>query len=167
MITQTVCTSFRLNLLSGLYKFGTTPYYPSYPGDTFKIALYTSMANLGVNTTNYTTNNEVVGAGYTAGGAVLTVIQPLISGTSACVSFENIGWSGANFLANGALIYDDTIEQFNLSNPGSNLSSSVAVLNFGNLKTFTPLSNGIIFPVNDANNAIIRLASVFPVATQL
>jgi len=40
--------------------------------DTIKIALYTASATLNAGTTVYTVTDEVVAAGYTAGGEVLT-----------------------------------------------------------------------------------------------
>ena len=70
MIQQGLCTIFKQNCLSGLENFAVgTPY-------TYKIALYTSFADIGQNTTAYTTNNEVSGGGYTAGGEDLVVIPP-------------------------------------------------------------------------------------------
>jgi len=61
-ISQAMCTSFKVDLLSGTQNFntGTTKVY--------KIALYTSAATLGATTTSYSTADEVTGAGYTAGG---------------------------------------------------------------------------------------------------
>ena len=50
MITQTLTTSFKTELLQGIHDFSA---------DTFKIALYTSDASLGADTTAYTTTGEV------------------------------------------------------------------------------------------------------------
>ena len=65
-IAQTTTTSFRVELLQAIHNFGpTTP-------NTFKLALYTGAANIGPDTTVYTTSGEVVGTGYSAGGNTLT-----------------------------------------------------------------------------------------------
>ena len=69
-ITQAMCTSFKKQLMEAEHNFKSTG------GNTFKIALYTSSATLDSSTTAYTTSNEVVGTGYTAGGNTLTNISP-------------------------------------------------------------------------------------------
>mgnify|MGYP003351749942 CR=1 FL=1 len=65
-IFQTVTTSFKVECFQAIHNFG-----PTSP-DTFKIALYTASAVLGSDTTVYSTTNEVVGTGYTAGGQQLS-----------------------------------------------------------------------------------------------
>ena len=136
-------TSFKVGLLGGGFNFDTGT------SQTFKIALYTSAATLDASTTAYTTSNEVVGAGYTAGGNTLTVSQvPTSSGTTAFLSFANTTWSNATITARGALIY--------LSNGTTN--PAIAVLDFGGDKTSTAGDFQIQFPVADAANAILRLA---------
>ena len=93
MITQTACTVFKSNMLKGLENFNTgTPY-------TYKIALYTALADLGDDTTAYTSSNEVTGSGYTAGGVVLTPTT-ILSDTednTAYLSFANVTWTPASF----------------------------------------------------------------------
>jgi len=63
-----LCTSFKVELLKGVHNFSAAG------GDTFKIALYTDAASFTAATTAYTASNEVVGAGYSAGGGTLTNI---------------------------------------------------------------------------------------------
>lgn len=67
-ITSAVCNSFKQEILVGTHDFtaGT--------GDTFKVALYLSTANLDAATTIYTVTGETSGAGYSAGGEVLTSV---------------------------------------------------------------------------------------------
>lgn len=142
-ISQAMCTSFKVGLLGGDFNFDTGT------SQVFKIALYTSAATLDASTTAYTTSDEVVGAGYTAGGNTLTVSQiPTSSGTTAFLSFANTTWSAATITARGALIY--------LSNGTTN--PAVAVLDFGGDKTSTAGDFQIQMPVADASNAILRLA---------
>ena len=137
-IMQGATTSFKVELLDGVHNFLT---------DTFKIALYTGNASLDASTTVYNTSNEVTGTGYTAGGNTLTVIPPASSGTVAYVSFQNTSWASASFTARAALIYNAT--QGN---------KSVAVLDFGSDKTVSNSTFTITFPVDDATNAIVRVA---------
>ena len=138
-IVQTQCTIFKENLLKGLENFAVgTPY-------TYKIALYDANANLGASTTEYTSDSEVVGTGYTAEGETLTIIPPAYSGSTAYVSFDNVSWTGVSFIARGALIYNATT------------NAAVAVLNFGSDKIAGPNFN-IAFPTADASNAILRIS---------
>ena len=140
-ITQTMCTSFKKALLDGEMDFS------SNTSQTFKIALFTSAATLNADTTAYTSSNEVVGAGYTAGGNTLTVIAPTTSGTTAFLDFSDTTWSTATITARGALIY-----QSGGSNP------AVAVLDFGSDKSTVADSFTVQFPTADASTAIVRIA---------
>jgi hypothetical protein len=140
MIVQTQCTSFKVNLLKGLENFNTgTPY-------TYKIALYNANADLDANTTVYTTQEEVTGTGYTAGGEALVVIPPTSMNTTAYVSFQNATWSSASFTCRGALIYN------------SNTSAAVAVLNFGSDKTVSNQTFTVTFPAATGDTAVIRIS---------
>lgn len=138
MITQTLCNVFKLNLLKGLEDFDPGSTY------TYKIALYDAFANLGADTLIYTTDNEVTGGGYTAGGRTLTKVAPSLSGSTAIVTFNNVTWNPATFSARCALIYNSTT------------NAAVAVLDFGSTKTaggtFT-----VTFPAANASSAIIRI----------
>jgi hypothetical protein len=114
------------------------------------MALYTAFSDIGPETTVYTTDNEVVGTGYTAGGVVVTgaAISTQTTGPEAgtvYVDFANVSWPGAEFVARGALIYNSTRG-----------NKSVAVLDFGSDKTFTSTSNTVTLPANTATTALIR-----------
>ena len=140
MIVQTQCTSFKVNLLSGLENFANgTPY-------VYRIALYDANADLDANTTVYTTQNEITGTGYSAGGKDLTVIEPTSQNTTAYVSFQNVSWGSASFTCRGALIYN------------SNTSAAVAVLNFGSDKTVSNQTFTVTFPAATGDTAVIRIA---------
>jgi hypothetical protein len=146
-ILQTATTSFKVELLQAVHNFG-----PTSP-NTFKIALYTANADINASTTVYTTSNEVVGTGYTAGGNTLVISTPPTSGNNsssvptAYISFTNSSWTNATFTARAALIYNVT--QGN---------KSVAVLDFGSDKTVSNDTFQIIFPTPDANSAIVRIS---------
>jgi hypothetical protein len=140
-IIQTQCTVFKKNLLSGLENFAVGTSY------TYNIALYTANANLGEATLTYSTADEVVGTGYTAGGEALTIIPPASSGSTAYISFDTVTWNPASFVCRGALIYNATT------------LAAVAVLNFGADKTASPeIGFTITFPTADASNAIIKIS---------
>ena len=132
------CNTFRTGLLNGSFNFTS---------GTFYIALYTNAATLDANTTAYTTTGEVVDAGYTAGGQVLTVSQVPTTGnppnTPAYISFANVSWTGA-ITARGALIYK----------AGDN--GAVCVLDFGANKT-SATTFTVQFPAATDTSAIIRL----------
>ena len=145
-ITSALCTSFKKELLERKHDFNATS------GHTFKIALYTSSASLGASTTAYTTTNEVVGTGYTAGGTALTNIDPAISGTTAFIDFADATWPSATITAAGAVIYNTTTDG------GTSTTDAVAVISFGGDKTSTNGDFVIQFPTADASNAIVRIA---------
>ena len=113
---------------------------------TLKMALYTAEADLNADTLVYTTTNEVVGAGYTAGGKTLTGVTVSKSGTTAFLDFNDVIWDPASFTARGALIYNT-----NLGN------LAVAVLDFGADKTATTTFT-VQVPANTATSALIRFA---------
>ena len=149
-ISQAMCTSFKVELLSGGHNFNTTNVARSAnTADTFKIALFTSSATLDATTTAYSSTNEVAnGNGYTTGGNTLSISEvPQASGTTAILDFSNTTWSAATITANGALIYNST-----------NSDTAVAVLAFGGDKTSTAGDFTVVFPAFDASNAIIRIA---------
>jgi len=149
-ISQAMCTSFKVELLSGGHNFNTTNVArSSNTADTFKIALYTSSATLDATTTAYSTTNEVAtGGNYSAGGNTLTIAQvPTSTSTTAWLDFGDSTWSSSTITANGALIYNST-----------NSNTAVAVLAFGGDKTSTNGDFTIIFPTADSSNAIIRIA---------
>jgi hypothetical protein len=137
-IQQGQCAVFKNNCLSGLENFAVgTPY-------TYKIALYNANADLSYATTIYTTLNEIVGTGYTAGGLTLTVIPPSIYGQTAYLSFNNVTWTGVSFTCRGALIYNSTT------------NAAVAVLDFGSDKQAGP-NFVITFPENTPTTAILKI----------
>jgi hypothetical protein len=136
MISQTLTTSFKQQLLLGVHDFSV---------DTFKIALYNAAADLGAATTVYIATGEVVGTGYTATGNTLTGTTVTVSGTTAFVDFTNSVWTPASFTTRGALIYN-----------ASKGNKAVAVLDFGADKTPTTTFT-VQMPANTATAALIRL----------
>jgi hypothetical protein len=141
-ITQGLCTSFKVDLLTGAQNF------TSGTGNTYKMALYTSSATINSTTTVYSTTNEISGTGYIAGGNTLTVsVSPTSSGTTAYLSFSDTSWTSATFTCRGALLYNS-----------SNSNKAVAVFDFGSDKQVVGGTFTITFPTADATNAVIRIA---------
>jgi len=138
-----MCTSFKVELMRGVHNFTTST------GNTFKLALYNNSASFTAATTTYTATNEVAASGsYVAGGGALTNVTPSSTGTTAFTDFADLSFTSATITAFGALIYNDTAAG----------DPSVCVLDFGGAKTSTSGTFTIIFPTNDATNAIIRIA---------
>jgi hypothetical protein len=137
-----MCTSFKVGLLNGDFDFGTGT------TQTFKVALYTSAANLSAATTAYSASNEASGAGYTAGGQALTVsVVPTSTGTTAFLSFSDVTWSATTITARGALIY----KADGVTNP------AILVLDFGEDKQTNAGDFVINFPLANSVNAILKL----------
>lgn len=139
-LTQGLTNSFLREILVGEHDFTAST------GNTFKIALYTSDAELNASTTAYSATNEVSGTGYSAGGATLTNVTPALDGNTAYVDFSDVTWSGSTITARGALIYNST-----------NSNKAVMVLDFGSDKSSTASDFTIQFPAADGTSGIIRL----------
>jgi O-acetylhomoserine/O-acetylserine sulfhydrylase-like pyridoxal-dependent enzyme len=147
-ITQSLVTSFKVEILDGIHNFGVGVIRAGTAADTFKIALYTASATLDATTTAYTTSNEVVGTGYVAGGNTLVISQvPTSTGTTAFLDFSDSSWTTSTITARGALIYNSTQS-----------NKAVAVLDFGGDKVTTAQTFTVIFPSSTSSTAIVRIA---------
>tara|TARA_R110002050_G_scaffold200365_1_gene335212 strand:- start:271 stop:696 length:426 start_codon:yes stop_codon:yes gene_type:complete len=138
-ITQTMCTSFKKEILEAVHNFSAAG------GHTFKIALYTSSATIGADTTAFTTSGEASGTAYVSGGFTLTNSGVSSGGTTGFSDFGDAFWNSSSITARGALIYNS-----------SQSNKAVCVLNFGADITSNP-DFRIRFPVNDADTAVIRI----------
>ena len=139
-----VPNSFKSGLLKGVFNFDTS----GNGGNTFKCALYTSIAGYSATSTVYQTGNEVgtSGTSYSAGGNTLTN-NGVAGTTTAFVDFADLTFPSVTLTAAGAAIYKTT-------GGGNELA---LVLDFGGNKTATNGDFIIQFPTADASNAIIRL----------
>jgi hypothetical protein len=155
-ITQSMCTSFKAELMLAVHDFRATG------GDTFKLALYTSSASIDANTTAYTTSNEVTGTNYTAGGGTLVNLGVVTSNNNASTGvgftdFSDLTFANATITARGALIYNNTPSAN--SNANTTLTNAaVCALDFGSDKTSTDGDFTIVFPTATNTTAIIRIA---------
>jgi len=163
-ITSAIANTFKVEILQGGHNFNDSSGAPT--GNTFKIALYSSnSATLSKSTTAYTapadgtadpTNTYEVtstSSGYTTGGKSLTAsADPVLSGDTACVKFNDISWTSASFTARGCLIYNSTAVT------GFTTNRAVCAVNFGADKTVTSGTFTVQFPAQTAGNAIVQIA---------
>ena len=148
-ITTAMCNSFKQELLGGVHDLDS---------DTLKIALIkpSPTGNFGAATTNFSnlgsTSDEATGSGYTSGGQNLgaptdgtsSIIN--LSGTTAFIDFVDEVFSNVTVSAAGALIYNS-----------SQSNKAIAVFSFGQTVTSTAGDFTIVFPTQDASNAVIRI----------
>jgi hypothetical protein len=117
------------------------------PANVYKIALYTSAATLSKATTVYSTTNEVVGTGYTAGGQTLAGIAQSLDTDTAIMDFTDPSWASSTITARGATIYDST-----------NGNKVRSVLDFGADIISTNGPFNVTLPAAAAATAVIRIA---------
>jgi hypothetical protein len=137
MITAGLTTSFKREVLLGVHDLDS---------DVLKIALYTSNANIGPDTTVYSVTNEVSGTGYTAGGEVLLNVVVQQGNGTGYATFDDPSWPGANFTTRGALIYNFTKG-----------NKSIGVFNFGTDQTMVNQGFTIQLPADNPETAVIRI----------
>jgi hypothetical protein len=138
-ITSGITISFRREILLGEHDLDT---------NSLKLALYTNAASLSDGTTIYTTSNEVVGTGYSAGGVVLTGIDVTTDSSVAVVSITDAVVTASTITARGALIYNS-----------SQANKAIAVFDFGSDKSSSNGDFTVQFPAAAAATAIIRIKS--------
>lgn len=139
-IVSSICVSYRVELGLALHNFA------AISGDAFKCALYTQAASLNKDTAVYTASGEVTGTGYTAGGEVLTNIQPTSDQSVAIYDFEDLTFATLTVTGiAGALIYNST-----------NGNRAVAVLDFVNAQSPVEQNFKVTFPSATPTTAILR-----------
>jgi len=137
-----VPNSFKQELFLGTHNFSTSA------GDTFHLALYTTVTGFAAATTTvYTTDNEASGTGYTAAGAALTNTAVSVAQNIAFVDFSDLTFQTATITASAALIYNT-----------SQSNKAVVVLDFGGDKTSTNGDFTIQFPDANSTSAILRIS---------
>jgi len=135
-ITTAICNSYKQEILEGVHT----------SADVYKLALFTSTATLGASTTVYATTNEVVGAGYTAGGATLAGFTSGLSGSTGYLTFTDPSFASSTITARGCLIYNS-----------SKSNKAVAAFDFGADVVSTNGTFTVDLPVAGAS-ALIRIA---------
>ncbi|NDB59858.1 hypothetical protein EB001_15640 [bacterium] len=133
--------SFKQELFLATHNFNTTS------GNTFKLALYTTVSGFSTGTTNYITTNEASGTGYSAGGTTLVNSTVTVAQNISFVSFNNVTFSTATLTASCCLIYNSTQS-----------NKAVVVLDFGGSKTSTNGDFTIQFPTANSTSAVLRIS---------
>jgi hypothetical protein len=148
-----LCNSFKKELLEAGHNFKNSG------GSAFKLALFDNNAvpsdmggsgsTMDASVTNYATNNEITGSGYTAKGEALTRVNPSLDSSTAITDFTDLVFSTVTISAvRGAVIFNDDASN----------DASVCVLDFGGDKAASAGDFTIVFPTANASNAIIRIA---------
>jgi hypothetical protein len=148
--TQSMCTSFMGELLTGTHNFTTGT------GDTFKAALYLSSATVNASTTAYSSTGEVTGTNYTAGGIAVT------NGTSPTATNSSATAGVAYWTPTASLTYTnvtlatafDSVLIYN----SSKSNKAVSVHTFGS-QTVTAGTFTLTMPSNSTSTALLRLAT--------
>jgi hypothetical protein len=148
--TQSMCTSFMGELLTGTHNFTTGT------GDTFKAALYLSSATVNASTTAYSSTGEVTGTNYTAGGIAVT------NGTSPTATNSSATAGVAYWTPTASLTYTnvtlatafDSVLIYN----SSKSNKAVSVHTFGS-QTVTAGTFTLTMPSNTTSTALLRLAT--------
>jgi hypothetical protein len=133
--------SFKQELFLATHNFSTSA------GNTFKLALYTTVTGFSASTTNYITTNEASGTGYSAGGTTLVNSTVTVAQNVSFVSFNNATFSTATLTASCCLIYNST-----------QTNKAVVVLDFGGSKTSTNGDFTIQFPTANSTSAVLRIS---------
>jgi hypothetical protein len=161
--TQSMCTSFLGQLLSGGHQFGsitlvsrTSLTAPTI--DSFKAALYLVSASPSISaaTTAYTATGEVTGTNYTAGGIAVT------NGTAVTATNSSATAGVAYWTPGGSLVYTnvslgtafDTVLIYN----STQNNTAVSVHTFGS-QTITAGTFTLTMPANGTTTALLRLAT--------
>lgn len=153
--TQAMASSFKSELMLGYHQLGAATLasrtsLTAPTKDVVKAALYLATASIGASTTAYSATNEVSGTNYTAGGVTVTnATDPSTSSTtgiwtpSASIVYTTVTLSTAF----------DCVLLYNSSQGNRAISSHT----FG-AQTVTAGTFTLTMPVNDASNALIRIA---------
>ena len=117
------------------------------PGDDYRIALYTAAAKIGPTSKAYTTEGEIKGIGYTAGGVTLKGHRTGIIGKNAFITFDDVILKSATFSAAGAMIYN-----------ASKGNAALIILSIGSEKHVYNSTFELKFPKPTETSALILLA---------
>lgn len=148
--TQSMCTSFMGELLTGTHNF------TSGTGDTFKAALYLASATYNASTTAYSSTGEVSGTGYTAGGITVTNGTSPTS-TNASTTAGTAYWTPSASLSYTSVTLTTAFDAVLIYN-SSKSNKAVSVHTFGS-QTVTAGTFTLTMPSNTTSTALIRLAT--------
>lgn len=154
--TQSMCTSFLSELMTGTHNFGTAPVRATGAADTFKAALYEATATYDASTTAYSVTGEVSGSGYTAGGVTVTnATPPTYTNTSATAGTGY--WTPSASIVYTGVTLTTPFDAMVLYN-STQSDKAVAVFTFGS-QTITSGNFTLTMPSNTTSTALLRLST--------
>jgi hypothetical protein len=151
--TQSMCNSFKLELMEGYHVFSATNVARSAnTPDVFYAALYLASASLGASTTAYSATGEISAGtvNYTAGGiAVTNATGPALYGSTATWNpSANLVWTALT-----APTAFDTVLIYNQAQA----NRAVSVHTFGS-QTITAGNFTLTIPTSGAGTSLLNLA---------
>lgn len=154
--TQSMCTSFMGELLTGTHNFGTAPIRAVTTADTFKAALYLTSATINAATTAYSATGEVTGTNYTAGGVAVTNATPPTATNSSATAGVAYWTPSASITYTTVTLTTafDTVLIYN----STQADKAVSVHTFGS-QTITAGTFTLTMPSNTTSTALLRLAT--------
>lgn len=154
--SQSMCTSFLGELMTATHNFGTAPVRAASTADTFRGALYLASATIDASTTVYSATGEVSGAGYSAGGVVVTnATAPIATNSSATAGVAY--WTPSASLTYTSVTLTTAFDAVLIYN-ASQSNKAVSVHTFGS-QTITVGTFTLTMPVNNTTTALLRLAT--------
>lgn len=154
--TQSMCTSFLGELMTGTHNFGTAPVRATGAADTFKAALYLSSATVNASTTAYSAVNEVSGPGYSAGGVTVTNATPP-SSTNASATAGTAYWTPSGSIVYTSVTLATAFDAVLIYN-STQSDKAVSVHTFGS-QTITAGNFTLTMPANTTADALLRLST--------
>ena len=154
--TQSMCTSFMGELMTATHNFGTAPTRGTSAADTFKGALYLASATYDAATTAYSVTGEVSGAGYSAGGVVVTNANPPVA-TNASATAGVAYWTPSASLTYTSVTLTTAFDAVLIYN-SSQSNKAVSVHTFGS-QTITAGTFTLTMPASTTTTALLRLAT--------
>ena len=154
--TQSMCTSFMSELMTGTHNFGTAPIRAASTADTFKAALYLASATVNASTTAYSATGEASGAGYSAGGVSVTNATPP-SSTNASATAGVAYWTPSASITYTSVTLTTAFDTVLIYN-SSQSNKAVSVHTFGS-QTITAGTFTLTMPSNTTSTALLRLAT--------
>ena len=154
--TQSMCTSFMGELLTGTHNFGTAPIRAASTADTFKAALYVTTATINASTTAYSATGEVTGTGYSAGGVTVTNATPP-SSTNTSSTAGTAYWTPSASISYTTVTLTTAFDTVLIYN-STQSNKAVSVHTFGS-QTVTAGTFTLTMPSNTTSTALLRLAT--------
>ena len=151
-----MCTSFMGELMTATHNFGTAPIRAAATADTFKGALYLASATYDAATTAYSVTGEVSGAGYSAGGVVVTNANPPVA-TNASTTAGVAYWTPSASLTYTSVTLTTAFDAVLIYN-SSQSNKAVSVHTFGS-QTITAGTFTLTMPASTTTTALLRLAT--------